>query len=70
MKYSITMNKMKGANSYTIDTVSEITKVIRAGKNLNQRQAVKIAFPDAKSFESFGFTIIGNDLQIRKYHFT
>ena len=64
------MNKMQGTKDYKIDIVSEITKVIRAGKNLDQRQAVQIAFPDAKSFESFGFTIIGNDLQIRKYHFS
>ncbi len=63
------MNKMPNSVSYQIESISKFTKIIKAGKNLNQKQALKIAFPDAKTYESFGFTIIGNDLQVRKYHF-
>lgn len=63
------MNKIQGSQSFRIEQISEVTKIIREGKHLDQKQAVKIAFPDAKKFESFGFTIIGEDLQIRKYNF-
>lgn len=64
------MNKIRGSGSYKIEAVSSFTKIIKAGKNLDQKKAIKMAFPDAKNYESFGFTIIGDDLQIRKYHFS
>ncbi|MHA1777521.1 MAG: hypothetical protein DRO88_01465 [Promethearchaeia archaeon] len=63
------MNKLKGSSSYQIESISQFTKIIKAGKDLEQKKALEIAFPDAKKYESFGFTIIGNDLQIRRYHF-
>jgi hypothetical protein len=65
----ITMNKLEGQrSSFQIDIVSEVTRIIRAGKNLDQVEALKLAFPNAQKIDSFGFTIIGDDLRIRKYN--
>ncbi len=51
-----------------IQIISENKKIIHGGKNLNLQQALKIAFPKATKYESYGFKIKGNDLEIKKFN--
>ncbi len=52
-----------------IKEVSPDVKIIVGGKKLPKETAIKLAFPNSPSIESYGFKIHGDDLQIRKYNF-